>query len=153
MVDVVTAVGIATTAFNALKAGFEHGREIESMVDDISRWSNAAIDIRQSHNNEKARKGYLGSVESEALETFIHQQKIKEQEEILRVQINMRYGPESWNRVLVLQADIRKARLQAKQERERFQEEMIKWGVVCTLLIGAVYGLWAWTQYLIDRGV
>jgi len=153
MVDVVTAVGIATTAFNALKAGFEHGREIESMVDDISRWSNAAIDIQKSHSEEKLRKGMVGNVETQALETFIHQQKIKEQEEILRAQINMRYGPSSWDKVLEIQANIRKARLEAKEAREQFNKNMLHYGLISASLIAAVYGLWAWTQYLIDKGV
>jgi len=37
MVDPVTAVAAATTAFNAIKKGFQFGRDIELMYSDLSR--------------------------------------------------------------------------------------------------------------------
>ena len=39
--DPMSAIAIAGTAFNAIKAGFEHGREIETMAGDIGRWMGA----------------------------------------------------------------------------------------------------------------
>ena len=38
MVDPISAFGVATAAFNAIKKGFEMGREVESMYGDIGRW-------------------------------------------------------------------------------------------------------------------
>ena len=36
--DPITAIAGATAAFNAIKAGFGVGREIESMAGEIGRW-------------------------------------------------------------------------------------------------------------------
>ena len=38
MVDPISAFGMATAAFNAIKKGFEVGRDVESMYGDIGRW-------------------------------------------------------------------------------------------------------------------
>ena len=45
MIDPVTALGVATTAFNAIKTGFQAGRDVEGMAGDLSRWMGAVSDI------------------------------------------------------------------------------------------------------------
>ena len=45
MVDPVTAIAAATTAFNAIKKGFQFGRDVESMSGDLGRWMGAVSDI------------------------------------------------------------------------------------------------------------
>ena len=50
MIEVAAALSAATTAFNAIKKGFEVGRDIESMAGDLGRWMGAASD-----------GGYLGT--------------------------------------------------------------------------------------------
>ena len=44
MIDPVTALGVATTAFNAIKTGFQAGRDVEGMAGDLSRWMGAVSD-------------------------------------------------------------------------------------------------------------
>ena len=46
MIDPVTAVSVATAAFNTIKQGFNAGREFESMAGDLSRWMGAVSDIK-----------------------------------------------------------------------------------------------------------
>ena len=36
--DPITALGVATTAFNTIKKGFDVGRNAESMMSDVGRW-------------------------------------------------------------------------------------------------------------------
>ena len=38
MIEVVAAVSAASSAFSAIKKGFEVGRDIESMAGDMGRW-------------------------------------------------------------------------------------------------------------------
>ena len=67
--DPVTAIGIATTAYTAIKKGFAAGREVEQMAGDLGRWMNALNAIKTGHNKAKSRR--VGSIEEEALETFL----------------------------------------------------------------------------------
>ena len=48
MIDPVTALGVATTAFNAIKTGFQAGRDVEGMAGDLSRWMGAVSDIKKA---------------------------------------------------------------------------------------------------------
>ena len=54
MIEVAAALSVATSAFNAIKKGFEVGRDIESMSGDLSRWMGAASDINKA--DEYAKK-------------------------------------------------------------------------------------------------
>ena len=47
------AVSAASSAFSAIKKGFQMGREIESMGKDLSRWMGAMSDV---DNAEKTTK-------------------------------------------------------------------------------------------------
>ena len=51
--DPMSAIAIAGTAFNAIKAGFEHGREIETMAGDIGRWMGAFKDVKAGAANKQ----------------------------------------------------------------------------------------------------
>jgi hypothetical protein len=53
MIDPVTALAAATTAFNAIKKGFEVGRDIESMSGDLSRWMGSVSDIDKSNDSNR----------------------------------------------------------------------------------------------------
>ena len=48
MIEIVAAVSAASSAFNAIKKGFEVGRDIESMAGDMGRWMSAVSDIKLS---------------------------------------------------------------------------------------------------------
>ena len=45
MVDPISAFGMATAAFNAIKKGFEVGRSVETMYGDIGRWMSSCEKI------------------------------------------------------------------------------------------------------------
>lgn len=136
MVDPITAFGVATTAFNAIKKGFEMGREVESMYGDIGRWMTSCETV-----NKEAKKAKTAgmSVEEEALEIFAHKKKIAAMEQELRTFVNMSHGPNAWNEVLRIQAEIRKKRKQAILAAKKKQEQIIMWTLVG---VGSVCSLW-----------
>ena len=136
MVDPITAFGAATAAFSAIKKGFEIGRDVESMYGDIGRWMTSCETV----NKEAAKAGKWGMrVEDEALEVFAHKKKIAAMEQELRTFVNLSHGPNAWNEVLRIQADIRKKRKEAILLAKRKQEEMIMWVMIG---IGALCSLW-----------
>ena len=136
MVDPITAIAGATAAFNAIKKGFEVGRDIESMYGDIGRWMSSVETVNKEAKTAKS-KGM--SVEEEALEIFAHQKKVKAMEEELRTFINLSHGPNAWNEVLRIQADIRKKRREAIARKKREREQMIMWIMVG---VGSLCSLW-----------
>jgi len=137
--DPITAFGVATTAFNAIKKGFQVGRDVESMSKDLGRWMGAIQDVKEGHNKKKNR--IFGSVEEEALETFAIKKKAIAMENELRTFVNYSYGPNAWNEVLRIQADIRKQKKEAIEEAKRKQAQMIEniiLGVLVVFFLGAV---------------
>ena len=137
--DPITAFGVATTAFNAIKKGFQVGRDVESMSKDLGRWMGAIQDVKEGHNKKKNR--VFGSVEEEALETFAIKKKAIAMENELRTFVNYSYGPNAWNEVLRIQADIRKQKKEAIEEAKRKQAQMIEniiLGVLVVFFLGVV---------------
>ena len=132
--DPLTAFGLASTAFGAIKTAFEHGREIESMIGDIGRWSNAVYDFNAGHQKEKERLNRFATVEEQALESYLYKQQIKEQENELRNMVNMRFGPQAWQEIVEIQKQIRlerkRAKEQAKIEHDEFLYNMCLLGIV-----------------------
>ena len=137
--DPITAFGVATTAFNAIKKGFQVGRDVESMSKDLGRWMGAIQDVKEGHNKKKNR--VFGSVEEEALETFAIKKKAIAMENDLRNFVNLSYGPNAWNEVLRIQADIRLKKKEAIEEAKRKQAQMIEniiLGVLVVFFLGTV---------------
>ena len=137
--DPITAFGVATTAFNAIKKGFQVGRDVESMSKDLGRWMGAIQDVKDGHSKKKNR--IFGSVEEEALETFAIKKKAIAMENDLRNFVNLSYGPNAWNEVLRIQADIRKQKKEAIEEAKRKQAQMIEniiLGVLVVFFLGVV---------------
>ena len=82
MIDPISALGIATAAFNTIKKGFEVGRDLDSMYGDMGKWMGAVSDINQAEKQAKNppifKKIFVGaSVEEEALNAFAAKKKHK----------------------------------------------------------------------------
>ena len=123
--DPITAVGVATAAFNTIKKGFEFGRDVESMYGDIGRWMTANEAIHQGHAKSKSRG--VGSIEEEAVETFGALKKAKAMEDELRNWLIATHGMNAWNDLLRIQASIRKKRKEEAERKRRELEMIIKW--------------------------
>lgn len=121
--DPITAIGIASTAYNAIKKGFEVGKEVESMAGDLGRWMNAINAVKTSHSKAKGRR--FGSVEEEALETFAAKKKAEQMENDLRNFIVGQYGVNAWQDIIRIQADLRKKQKEAELLAAQKRDELI----------------------------
>ena len=143
LIDPISAMAIATTAFNTIKKGFEVGRDIESMYGDVGKWMGAVSDIDQAAKTNKKpplfKKIFAGSsIEEEAMNIFAAKKKAEAMEAELRQYVNMIHGPNSWNEILQLQGKIRKDRqraIYAQQERRREILNVI--GIILLVTLGA----------------
>ena len=93
MIDPISAVAMATGAFNTIKAGFAAGREIESMAGDLGRWMGAVSDIKKAeeyNSNPPLFKKLFqaGSVEEEAMQIFMAKKKAEDIENAKKIIAN-----------------------------------------------------------------
>ena len=149
MIEVAAALSVATSAFNAIKKGFEVGRDIESMSADLGRWMGAASDINKA--DEYAKKPPLfkklfaaGSVEEEAMATFMAKKKAEDMRYQLKQLIQLTRGPAAWEELLKTEGEIRKKRqaaIYAQKERQRKLMEVIAWVIGCGLIGGFIVWL------------
>ena len=131
--DPISAIGIATTAYNAIKRGFKVGKEIEGMSKALGRWMGAIQDVKEGHNKAKGRT--FGSVEEEALESFAALKKAQQMENELRNFVNLSYGPNAWAEVLRIQAQIRLKKKEALKEAQRKKERIIEYVAIGALIV------------------
>ena len=131
--DPVTAFGVATTAYKTIVAGFKVGKQVENMSKDLGRWMGAIQAVKEGHSKKKNRM--FGSVEEEALETFAIKKKAIAMENELRTFVNYNYGPNAWNEVIRIQADIRKQKKEAELEAQRKQRQMVENTIIGGLVL------------------
>ena len=131
--DPISAIGIATTAYNAIKRGFKVGKEIEGMSKDLGRWMGAIQDVKEGHNKAKGRT--FGAVEEEALESFAALKKAQQMENELRTFVNYSYGPNAWAEVLRIQAQIRLKKKEALKEAQKKKERIIEYVAIGVLIV------------------
>jgi len=149
MVDPISAMAIAGSAFSALKKGVSIGRDIESMGRDLSRWMGAVSDIDRAHHEAKNppifRKLFHGkSVEAEAIELFTQKKQLENQRDELRKLISAMCGPNAWQELLRMEADIRKQRketLYAQREARRHFVEVVSIIFLILVISCSVFGL------------
>ena len=94
MIEVMAAVSAATSAFGAIRKGFEVGRDIESMAGDLSRWMGAVSDVENTEKSAKnaspLRKLFKGKeIEASAIEAFTAKKKLEAQRQELKSFINL----------------------------------------------------------------
>lgn len=148
MIEVAAALSAATTAFNAIKKGFEVGRDIESMAGDLGRWMGAASDIDKA--GEYAKNPPLfkklfaaGSVEEEAMATFMAKKKAEDMRAQLKQLIILTRGMGAWDELLKTEGDIRKKRQQAIYAQKEKQRKVLEWTAIF-IGIGIVGSFLAW---------
>ena len=131
--DPITAIGIASTAYSAIKKGFEVGKEVESMAGDLGRWMNAINAVKTSHSKAKGRR--FGSVEEEALETFAAKKKAEQMENELRNFIVGQYGVNAWQDIIRIQADLRKKQKEEELRLAAARDEFIYNATIVGIII------------------
>jgi len=141
-VDPVTIIGGATVAFNALKKGFQVGKDLQDMSGQLTQWAGCMSDLsyaEQKNKNPpwwKALNG--GSVEAEALEIFTAKRKAEAMRKELKDWISFSMGPSAWDELVATEGKIRKQKKEQEYRKSEIQEAIITWGISGVLLsVGA----------------
>lgn len=139
MLDPVSAMAIATSAYNVLKKGIEVGRELEDMGGQLGTWFGAIADVKAA-DEEAAdpplfRKMFAkSSVEQEAIENLMRRKKIEQQERELREMIVYRFGVDAYRDMIKDRNSIRDARKRAVDARARKIKKLILNAVAIALI-------------------
>ena len=141
MIDPVTAIGMATAAYNGIKKAIDTGKELSDMAGTLNQWATAMSDVdfahRQAENPPMFKKLFGSSqVEQNALEVWGHKQKAKEMREELKGYISFFYGPGAWKEIVAIEAKMRKERKEAIYAAEERKQAILEW-VVGLLLVAA----------------
>ena len=153
MIEVVAAVSAASSAFNAIKAGFSAGRDIEGMASDLSRWMGAVSDIKKADEYNKKPPLFkkifnAGSVEEEAMQIFMAKKKAEDMRAELKNIISFTRGPSAWEELLRTEGEIRKKRQKAIYDQQERRRKVLEWIAIILLVLvvgGFMVGLvWLW---------
>jgi len=141
MLDPVSALAIATSAFNLLKKGISAGRELEDMAGQLGTWFCAVSDVKSAE--EEANDPPLfrklissGSVEQEAMQALLARKKIEQQEKELRELIVWRWGVEEYTAMMRDRTRIKDTRAKAIQNQRRKMRKLIANVLTITAIVG-----------------
>lgn len=139
----MSAMAAASAAFGALKKGFQVGRDIESMVGDLSRWMGALSDIEQAEKEAKNppifKKLFAGkSVEQEALEIVMNKRKLQEQRDQLRQLIQYTCKAGTWEELIRMEGKIRTERQETLYKQREKRKRFLEWiAIIGAILVAA----------------
>ena len=145
MIDPISAVAVATSAFNAVKSAVSAGQDIENMAGALGKWMGAVSDIKKAEEYNKKPPLFkklfnAGSVEEEAMAIFMAKKKAEDMREELRSIISFTRGPSAWDELLRTEASIRKKRQEAIYAQEEYRRKVIEW-IAIVFACGAVLGM------------
>ena len=156
MIDPITAVAMATSAFKTVQKMVSMGREIEDTLGQVGKWYGAVSDFneakRQAENPPIFRRLVASkSVEQEALEMYAHDKRIKQQETELRELLMYTYGPDAYKELLGLRRKIRDQREKTLYAQERRRKAFIWNGVAFIFISIMLYSLYIIGSIILER--
>lgn len=141
--DPVSLFMAATAAFNTVKKLVEAGQEIEGVLGQIGTWMGKVSELQAADNKKPSifkRIGGGKSVEQEAMEQLQRRESVRKQHLELMSMVKLRYGPQAFEDLMVLQRNIK-----LKREREIIFQAQRRKDVVmyCLLAVVLAIGIWA----------
>lgn len=143
MLDPISALAIATSAYKTIRKGIEMGRELEDMGGQLGTWFSAVSDVKSAEEEAKDPPLFRkliakGSVEQEAMQALMARKKIEQQEKELREIIVYKWGTDAYVDMLRDRARIKDTRAKAIQNQRRKMRKFIANVLTITAIVGLV---------------
>tara|TARA_B100001057_G_scaffold258717_1_gene258829 strand:+ start:2499 stop:2975 length:477 start_codon:yes stop_codon:yes gene_type:complete len=153
MIEIVAAVSAASSAFAAIKKGFEVGRDVESMGKDLGRWMSAVSDIKKAEEYNKKPPLFkklfaAGSIEEEAMQVFMAKKKAEDMRGQLKQIITYTRGPSAWEELLRTEGEIRKKRQRMIYDQKERQKRFIEW-TAASILLALCIAIISWVIWFV----
>jgi hypothetical protein len=141
MIDPVTAVGLATSAFNILKQGISAGKDIQEMSGTLAKWGSAFSDFQYAEDKTKNPPFYkmMSDNSANAIEIFAHKKKMEAMRKEIKDHISWTYGPSAWEEVLSIEGEMRKIRREEAYKKQEMIDNAINYtlGIIIFVIAGA----------------
>ena len=151
MLDPVSAIAMATSAYSMVTRMVAAGREFEDTAQQLGKWFGAVSDLRRAEQENKNpplfKKLFAsGSIEEESLALLMHTKKIAEQEKELRTLLMYSYGSNAWDELMAMRRQIAKQRQDTIYRQQELRQNLIDGIMILSfivlasgMLIGMVY--------------
>jgi hypothetical protein len=115
------------------------GRDLESCINDVSRWMKAASDIDQAEKQAKNPPLFkklqgADTVQQQALQVYAAKKKLEAQRAELKQYLQMTYGPQSWADLIHLEGRIRKERQEMIYKQQEMRQQIVE-GIAIAILV------------------
>ena len=139
MIDPLTAIAAATSAFNAVQKLVASGQGIEKTMGQLGKWYGAIADLNEAEklaeNPPLFKKIVMGSsVEQEAMQIYGARKKAAEQEKQLRELLMYTYGINGYKELVDLRRKIKETRERTVFAQARRRKAFF-WGTLQSILI------------------
>lgn len=141
MIDPISALAIATSAYKTIRKGIEMGRELEDMAGQLGTWFSAVSDVKSAEEEAKDPPLFKkliakGSVEQEAMQALMARKKIEQQEKELREIIVYKWGTDAYVEMMRERVKIKDTRAKAIQNQRRKMRKLIANVLTITAIVG-----------------
>mgnify|MGYP001130298384 FL=1 len=155
MIDPITAVAMATSAFKMVQKMVSAGREIEDTLGQVGKWYGAVSDFneakRQAENPPLFRRIVASrSIEQEAMEMFANNKRIQQQEKDLRELLMYTYGATAYQELLGMRRSIREQREKVLYAQARRRKNFLWNSVGFTVIAVMSYAVYAIFSSIIE---
>ncbi len=150
MIDPITAVGLATSAFNVLKQGISAGKDIQEMSSTLARWGSAFSDFQYAEDKAKNPPFYkmMSDNSANAIEIFAQKKKMQQMRKEIKDHISFVYGPSAWEEVLSIEAEMRRIRKEEAYKKQEMIDNTINFLVGAVVFVVASVGVGTALYYL-----
>ena len=150
MIDPITAVGLATSAFNILKQGISAGKDIQEMSGTLAKWGSAFSDFSYAEDKVKNPPFYkmMSDNSANAIEIFAQKKKMQHMRKEIKDHISWTYGPSAWEEVLAIEAEMRRIRKEEAYKKQEFIDNAINSILGTVIFLIAALGVGTAVYYL-----
>ena len=144
MIDPVSAIALATSAYKGIKKACEVGRDISSFSGAISQFAKASSDIdflEQKSQKPSLYHKLFSNTEANALEIWSAKKKLEEHRNELKNHISWTYGPSAWKEIVKIEAEQRKQQRTLVYERQEMIDNLINGAIITVLVLTGIGGL------------
>ena len=147
MIDPISAVAMATSAFKMVQRMVSVGREIEDTLGQVGKFYGAVSDFNESKrqaDNPPLFKRLVASksIEQEAMEMFANNKRIQQQEKELRELLMYTYGANAYQELQGMRRSIKEQREKTVYAQARRHKAFIWNTVAISVLSGMGYILY-----------
>ena len=131
--DPITILMGAKAAFTGIQTAVKYGKDLQSMIGDVSKLLGAAGQLTKVAAASKGTWGNTASAEELALKAFTARKQVEQMQQDVKNMITGEYGPSAWDEIVGEINQIKKEQKLAAKHAAESKAEQIKLNLVIGL--------------------